>query len=61
LAVGVEEDAETRDADSTKDAEYVALVLVEFGRGFAAEDEEFVAEEGLDARKAEMCEARAVV
>ena len=61
LPMGIKKDAETRDADSTKDAEDVALVLVELGRSFTAEDEKVVAEKGLDAGKAEMCEARAVV
>jgi hypothetical protein len=61
LAICIEEDAEARDADAAKDAEDVALVLVELGRGFAAEDEEVVAEKGLDACEAEVGEARAVV
>jgi hypothetical protein len=37
------------------------LVLVEFRRRFAAEDEQVVTEEGLDAGEAEMGETRAVV
>jgi hypothetical protein len=61
LAVRVEEHAEARDARAAKDAEHLALVLVKFGRRFAAEDEQVVAEEGLNACKAEMREARAVV
>lgn len=45
----VEEPAKTGDADATEDAEDVALVIVELGWGFSAEDEEVVAEKGLDA------------
>jgi hypothetical protein len=61
LAVGVEEDTETSDTDAAKDTEDVALVFVEFGWGFAAEDEQVVAEEGLDAGETEVGEARAVI
>lgn len=61
LAVGVEEDAEASDADPTEDAENVALMFVELWRGFTAEDEEVVAEEGLHAGQAEVGEAWAVV
>jgi hypothetical protein len=61
LAIGVEEDAKTGDADSAEDAENVALVLIELGWGFAAKDEEVVAQEGLHAGQAEVSEAWAVV
>jgi uncharacterized membrane protein YcjF (UPF0283 family) len=61
LAVRVEKHAEARDAGAAEDAEDFALVLVELRRGFAAEDEQVVAEEGLHAREAEVREARAVV
>jgi hypothetical protein len=61
LSVCVEEDAEARDARAAEDAEDVALVLVELGRGFAAEDEQVVAQEGLYACEAEVREAGAVV
>jgi hypothetical protein len=61
LAVRVEEHTEARDARAAKDAEHLALVLVKFGGRFAAEDEQVVAEKGLDACEAEMREARAVV
>jgi hypothetical protein len=57
----VEGVAQPRDAHAAEDAEDVALVLVELGRGFAAEDEEVVAQEGLNAGEAEVCEAGAVV
>jgi hypothetical protein len=61
LTIGVEEDTKTSDADATEDAEDVALVLVEFGWGFAAEDKEVVAEESLHAGQAEVGQAWAVV
>jgi hypothetical protein len=60
-AIGVHEDAETLHTDAAEDAEDVALVLVELGRCLAAEGEEVVAEEGLDAREREMGKTRAVV
>jgi hypothetical protein len=61
LTIRVEEDAETGYADPAKDTKYVALVFVEFGWGFAAENEQIVAEKGLDASETEVGEARAVV
>jgi hypothetical protein len=61
LAIRVEENAETGYADAAKDTEDVTLVFVEFGWGFAAEDEQIVAEEGLYTSKTEVGEARAVV
>ena len=50
----VEEFAEAADARAGEDAEDVALVVVKLRRGFAAEGEEFVAEEGLDAGEGEV-------
>lgn len=50
----VEEFAQTTHARAGEDAEDVALVLVEFWRGFAAESQEFVAQEGLDTRQGEV-------
>jgi hypothetical protein len=61
LAGMVEETTETGHANATENTEDVALVVVELGWGFSAEDEEVVAEEGLDAGQAEVCEAGAVV
>jgi hypothetical protein len=61
LAIRVEENAETGYADAAKDTEDVTLVFVEFGWGFAAEDEQIVAEEGLYTSKTKVGEARAVV
>jgi hypothetical protein len=61
LAVGVEEDAQTGDADAAEDTENVALVFVKLGWCFAAEHEEVVAQKGLDASETEVGEARAIV
>jgi hypothetical protein len=36
-------------------------MFVEFRRGFSTEDKEVIAKEGLNTRKAKVCEARAVI
>ena len=46
----IKEFAQTADAGAGKDAEDVALVVVKLRRGLAAESEQFLAKESLDAR-----------
>ena len=46
---------------SREDAEDFTLVVIELGRGFATEDRQIVAQEGLDASQTQVRQARAVV
>ena len=59
--IRIHERTETLDANAAEDTKDVALVFVKLGRGFAAEGEEVLAEEGLDAGEGEMGETGAVV
>lgn len=61
LPIGVEKDAESLHANATKDAKDIALVLAKLWWGFATEDEEVVAEKGLDAGQTEVGKTGAVV